>query len=83
MCSAYSHCIHRVVLDTIKAIMFEIFVISILLQFTSIHGLVSQSRIVNGFASNPRDFPFYVHLTSVDKSAKSLGDCGATLLSDR
>lgn len=63
--------------------MIVLHVISILLLFTSSQGFVFQPKIVNGYPSNPTDFPFYVHLTSVDKSARHLGDCGATLISDR
>lgn len=62
--------------------MLKLLAIWMSLQMISIHCFEIRPRIVNGFSSNPQDFPFYVHLKVFDDVFEEIGGCGGTILTD-
>lgn len=60
---------------------FTTFAVVLLFFNISCEGFVIQPRMVNGVKSDVRQYPFYVYLRSY--KGQLVGQCGASLLSDR
>lgn len=54
-----------------------LFFIFAILPLAYIHGINIQPRIIDGYISNPENFPFFTFVLTNE------GNCGATLISDR
>lgn len=61
----------------------SLFLIAIALHLTACQGFAVQPRIIDGFLSNPEEFPFFVNVVPVSAEGKPLTRCGGVILNER